>query len=70
MSKIIITAKNKYRISLAKLVETIISVISSKKGNPFGSRYFNFGGSLLLAYANSCEVLSLLPGVVTFGALR
>ena len=41
------------RISLVKLVVTIISVISSKK-------VVIFGGSLLLAFANTCEILSLL----------
>ena len=57
------------RISLVKLVVTIISVISSKK-------VVIFGGSLLLAFANTCEILSLLSkgryfqGVVTLGTLR
>ena len=40
---------------MVKLVVTIISVISSKK-------VVIFGGSLLLAFANTCEILSLLSG--------
>ena len=52
--------KNKSRISLVKLVVTIISVIvSSKKGN-------HFLKSLLLAFANTCEILSLLSELTVF----
>ena len=64
MSKIIITVKNKFRMSLVKLVVSIISFISSKKENYFlssllsGGRYFL--GSLILVFANICEILSLL----------
>ena len=58
MSKIIITVKNKSRMSLVKLVVSIISFISSKKENYFsssllsGCRYFR--GSLILVFANIC----------------
>ena len=58
----------------------IISVISSKKGNHFWSRYFRrvviSRVSLLLAFANTCEILSLpskgryFRGVVTLGTLQ
>ena len=47
----------------------IISVISSKKGNHFSSRYFRrtviFRGSLLLAFANICKIFSLLRRIAT-----
>ena len=51
-------------MSLVKLVVSIISFISSKKENYFlrpllsGGRYFR--GSLILVFANICEILSLL----------
>ena len=45
---------------MVKLVVTIISVIvSSKKGN-------HFLKSLLLAFANTCEILSLLSELTVF----
>ena len=79
ISKITITVeKDTSRISLVKLVATIISVISIKRGNTF--EVATFGGSQLLAYTNSSEILSLLSkgcyfwggggGVVTLGTLR
>ena len=58
------TVKNKPLISFAKFVVSITSIISSKKGNYFWSHYFGkvviFGGSLLLAFANTCESSLLL----------
>ena len=58
------TVKNKLLISFAKFVVSVTSIISSKKGNYFWSHYFGkvviFGGSLLLAFANTCESSSLL----------
>ena len=52
--------KNKSQISLVKLVVTIISfIVSSKKGN-------HFLKSLLLAFANICEILSLLSELTVF----
>ena len=50
MSKIIITVRKYISDQFGK---AIISVISSKK-------VVIFGGSLLLAFANTCEILSLL----------
>ena len=71
MSKIIITVKNKSRISLVKLVVTIISVISSKKGN-ITFEVTTFGGPLLLAFANTRKILTYISGegVVALGTLR
>ena len=61
---VIITVKNRPRIRLVKFVVSItLSVIFSKKGKYFWSHYFgksSFRGSLLLAFANTCEILSLL----------
>ena len=59
-------------MSLVKLVVSIISFISNKKENCFlrpllsGCRYSR--GSLILVFANICEILSLLSR--TFGTLR
>ena len=47
-------------ISLVKFVVTIISVISIKKRNHF--EVATFRGSLLLAFTNTCTILSLLSG--------
>ena len=47
-------------ISLVKFVVTIISVISIKKRNHF--EVATFGRSLLLAFTNTCTILSLLSG--------
>ena len=63
MAKFIITVKNKSRISLVKLV-TIISVVSSNKGNHCWSRFFrrvaSFGTLPVKFYR-------YFRGVVTFG---
>ena len=58
---IIITVRNQSRMSLVKLVVSIISFISSKKENYFlgpllsGGRYFRW--SLILVFANICEIV-------------
>ena len=61
---VVITVKNRPRIRLVKFVVSItLSVTFSKKGKYFWSHYFgksSFRGSLLLAFANTCEILSLL----------
>ena len=64
MSKIILTVKNQCWMSLVKLDVSIICFISRRKENYSlrsllsGDLYFR--GSLLLAFANTCEILSLL----------
>ena len=63
MSKINITVKNKPRISLVKLVVTIISVFLARREITFEVATFEglfIGRSLLLASANTREILSLL----------
>ena len=65
MSKINITVKNIPRISLVKLVVTIISVFLARREITFEVATFEglfIGRSLLLAFANTCEILSLLSG--------
>ena len=54
MSKMMEPLKNKSGISLVKFVVTIISVISIKKRNHF--EVATFGGSLLLAFTNTCTI--------------
>lgn len=65
ISKINITVQNKPRISLIKLFLSITSISSSKKENNFRTAVI-FWGSLLLAFANTCEILSLFRRVATF----
>ena len=70
--------KNKSRISLVKFVVLLLYfgnlLFLARRKITFEVR--TFGGSLLLAFANTCEILSLLSkahsfrGVVTLGILR
>ena len=65
ITRVIITVKDKPWISLVKLNCCIynLSVIFSKEGNTFEVTIFGrslFRGSLLLAFANTCQILSLL----------
>lgn len=70
LSKIIITLKNKPWNSLVKLVISIISIISSKMVNYFWVCYFwrvvILGGSLLLGFPNTWEILLLLSEICFF----
>ena len=66
ITRIIITVKDKPRISLVKLVVSITyPLFLAKREITFEVIIFGrslFRGSLLLAFANTCEILSLLSG--------
>ena len=80
MSKTITIINNKPRIRLAYLFISIISELFGKKEPSFqksllseGTVIFGGrrgGGGLLSGVVNTCEILSLLSGVVTFETLR
>ena len=81
MSKTITIINNKPRIRLAYLFISIISVLFGKKEPSFqksllseGTVIFGGrrggGGALLSGVVNTCEIVSLLSGVVTFETLR
>ena len=72
ITRVVITVKNRPRISLVKLVVSILTqpLFLAKRETTFEVTIFGrslFRGSLLLAFANTCEIFIYFRRVASFG---